>query len=400
MLKCRELSRLTKVSRFTSILVSTNPLPIIFGFITSTSFKWRNQTPGSPQSVLDNSYLYLARNARSPSNPTGSSTSKATTLLDPFHPATKLKPHQIPSWQASGIKVRLVPMALLQKPEPMFKYELGNRRLPAHRSALQGTLAPKKLARRIPMSYLTATSKERMGSKRYMRRRITTRIKTALNLIVTRGAYVDQTEIQNGTGQLKEDGSEIRHNPSPCLKFDNEEASVMGEKWIMQGTVHRYVNLICSYTIHLGWSYIFYPTTQVYNMPYPILVTLLRQGLQSLYKSATKLERQWFKEASLTQPPPRPRRNQTDPSRTNNSTQVKLTKPAIKPSTHGQKYKTVEPRPSPDSVYGGGEKPQEAGLKNVCRCQIKSPTAVKPELWETQLRLGLATMQERLRKRR
>jgi len=207
-------------------------------------------------------------------------------LLDPSHPATKLKPQQIPSWQAEGIKVRLVPMALLQKPEPMCsgedpfsrnfvpwaeriqhakkagiravstvgvdslslvgahnqmiddsdlfpKSELGNKRLPGHRSVPQGVLkdlALKKLALRVPMSYLTATSKERMGSKRYMRRRITTRIKTALNLIVTRGAYVDQNEIQHGTA-----GSEIKHNPSPPLKFDNEEASLMGEKWIMQG---------------------------------------------------------------------------------------------------------------------------------------------------------------------
>ena len=114
--------------------------------------------------------------------------------------------------------------------------ELGNKRLPGHRSVPQGALkdlALKKLALRIPMSYLTATSKERMGSKRYMRRRITTRIKTALNLIVTRGAYVDQNE----AGQLKEDALEVKHNSLPHLKFDNEEASVMGEKWIMQGAI-------------------------------------------------------------------------------------------------------------------------------------------------------------------
>ena len=229
--------------------------------------------------MLDNSYVYLARNAQFPSNPTGSSTSKVTTLLDPLHPATKLKPHQIPSWQADGIKIKLVPMALLQKPESMCSGEdpfsrmfvpwaeriqhakkagmratrvdllgadnqsiddsdlfpkslLGNKRLPLHRSMPRGALkdlALKKLSLRIPMSYLTATSKDRMGAKRHMRRRITTRIKTALNLIVTRGAYVDQNEIQDETGQLE--GKPLSH-----LKFDSEEASLMGEKWIMQGT--------------------------------------------------------------------------------------------------------------------------------------------------------------------
>ena len=291
MLKCRELSRLSKVPRFTSILVSS-PFPKSLRLSQVLFFKkWRNQTPGSPQSVLDNSYYYLARNA-SPSNSDGSSTAKAT-LLDPSHPAAKLKPLQLPSWQADGIKIRLVPMALLQKPasqcsgeDPFVrkfvswaeriqhakkvgmkvastgdlvgahnqriedcdlfpKSELGNKRLPGYRSVPRGALkdlALKKLALRIPMSYLTATSKERMGAKRYMRQRITTRIKTALNLIVARGAYVDQSEIQNAADQLKkEDELETKHNkPLPCLKFDNEEASLMGEKWIMQGTVYRY----------------------------------------------------------------------------------------------------------------------------------------------------------------
>ena len=230
--------------------------------------------------MFDNSYVKLAKNASS-GNPNNGSNS--TSLLDPSHPATKLKPQQLPLWQADGLKIKLVPMALLQKPlsqcsgEDPFarnfvswaeriqhakkaglkvvsselvgpqnqriedwdlfpKSELGNKRLPGHRSVVQGSLkdlALKKLARRIPMSYLTSTSKERMGSKAHMRRRITTRIKTALNLIVTRGAYVDQRGTQNEAGQLKKDESEIKHDPLPHLKFDNEEA---GEKWIMQGT--------------------------------------------------------------------------------------------------------------------------------------------------------------------
>ena len=243
--------------------------------------------------MFDNSYIKLARNASLPSttNHNGSSTSNSTpTLLDPSHPATKLKPQQLPLWEADGIKIKLVPMALLQKPlsqcsgkDPFARHfvpwaeriqhakkagmkvvstelvgaqnqriedcdlfpksELGNKRLPGHRSVPRGAikdLVLKKLARRIPMSYITATSKERMGQKTHMRRRVTTRIKTALNLIMTRGAYVDQSEIQKEAGQLNEDESETKQNPFPLLKFDNEEASLMGEKWIMQGTLYLY----------------------------------------------------------------------------------------------------------------------------------------------------------------
>jgi len=129
-------------------------------------------------------------------------------------------------------------------------------------------------------------------------------------------------------------------------------------------------------------------------MPYPKLVTLLRQGLQSLYKSAAKLERQWLKEALLPQPPPRSKRQQTDPSRTNKGTP---TKPAIEPSTYGRQVETAMPSPSPGPTHGVVEEPQGSGPKRVRR--ITSPTAVKPELWETQLRSGLAIMQERLGKK-
>ena len=394
--------------------------------------------------MFDNSYLKLARNT----SPNGSLTA---TLLDPSHPATKLKPQQFPLWQADGIKIKLVPMALLQKPvsqcsgeDPFTRHfvtwaeriqhakkagmkvvstdlvgaqnqriedndlfpksELGNKRLPGYRSAPRGALKDltlKKLALRIPMSYITATSKERMGQKTHMRRRVTTRIKTALNLIVARGAYVDQSEIQNGAGQVKGDESEIKQNPLPGLKFDNEEASLMGEKWIMQGTVYRYNNfyqLEMPYiSTHLGWSYIFYPTTEIYNMPYPKLVTLLRQGLKFLYKTATELERRWLKEALRPQPLPRLKYEQTDPSRTNKNTREKPTKPAVEPSTHEHQVEMSSPSSSPGSAYGVVEKPQKSGPNRVHR--VENPTAVKPELWESQLLSGLAIMQERLGKR-
>ena len=70
---------------------------------------------------------------------------------------------------------------------------------------------------------------------------------------------------------------------------------------------------------HLGWSYIFYPTIEVYNMSYPKLVTLLRQGLQSLYSSAAKLERQWLKEALV---PQTLKRQQIGPSRANKKSAI------------------------------------------------------------------------------
>lgn len=188
--------------------------------------------------MFNNSYLNLAKK-ESPSNHNGSSASNSAALLDPSHPATKLRPIELPCWQVNGIKIKLVPMALLQKPQTQCSgndpfardfvpwaekvLHAKDAGMQTESTDLAGAKKKKKLARRIPMSYLTATSRERMGNKTHMRRRITTRIKTALNLIVARGAYMDQSNIQ-----------------PPRLKFDNEEASVMGEKWIMQGKVFRH----------------------------------------------------------------------------------------------------------------------------------------------------------------
>jgi hypothetical protein len=124
-------------------------------------------------------------------------------------------------------------MALLQKPlsqcsgnDPFARNFVPWAKKILHADVV-GEPKKKNLTRRIPMSYITATSKERMGQKTHMRRRITTRIKTTLNLIVTRGAYVDQSETH-----------------LPQVKFDDEEASLMGEKWVMQGKVYHYDDFI------------------------------------------------------------------------------------------------------------------------------------------------------------
>lgn len=134
-------------------------------------------------------------------------------------------------------------------------------------------------------------------------------------------------------------------------------------------------------------------------MPYHKLVTLLRQGLRSLYKSATELERRWLKEALLPQQSPRLKYQKTypSPSRTNKDTWEKPTEHAVEPSRHEHQVEISNPGSSPDSACGVIEKVQKSASYRVHR--VESPTAVKLELWEAQLLSGLAIMQERLGKR-
>ena len=101
-------------------------------------------------------------------------------------------------------------------------------------------LAWKKAQRRIPMSSFTVTSKARMGSLRCTRRIITLRMKAALNMIVTRGAYFGDRATRNYG--IVEEAPGVRDTPSRSMMFDEED---VGRKWVMQGhfilscVVHR-----------------------------------------------------------------------------------------------------------------------------------------------------------------
>jgi hypothetical protein len=129
-------------------------------------------------------------------------------------------------------------------------------------------------------------------------------------------------------------------------------------------------------------------------MPYSKLVTLLRQGLEYLYKTATALERRWLQEALFPQSLLLLKYTETGPIRRNKDIREKPTNPAIEPSTHEHQVEMSEPRSvSPDSAYGVVEKPPKPAPNCV------SPTVVKPELWKKQLLSGLAIMEKRLGKR-
>lgn len=164
-------------------------------------------------------------------------------------------------------------------------------------------------------------------------------------------------------------------------------------------------------------------------MPYPKLVTLLRQGLKSLYKTASELERRWLKEALLSQPHPRPasgvvkKPQKSGPDDVHQVESPTAANPdllearllsglAIIKKRLGKRICLSSRRcaafqrsifvsfstpsfhsVSPGSAYGV----KEPGPNHEHR--VESPTAVKPELWESQLLSGLAIMQERLGKR-
>ncbi|KAF8153014.1 hypothetical protein B0H34DRAFT_721836 [Crassisporium funariophilum] len=418
--KCHELCKLPRVPRFTSIL-------------------WRHQTPGSPQSVFTNTYLRAQRSnptqSRSHGDPASLQTS-GITVLDPSHPGLSLRPPSVPSWRGPGLGIKLVPMALLQQPDtgvspfprPMMIWServqrvkdagitativrnrptlidrSGNHpddvqlffehvmnRLSGRRAELQGslrTLALRKLSLRVPMSYLTATSKDRMGPKRHMRRRITTRIKTALNLIVSRGAYVETITSQSAKGShhaIEGGKAGTERQLVPRMKFSAEEAKGMGTKWIMQ-----------------GWSYIFYPDLHVFNMPYETLVPLLREGLRTLYASANSLERQWLAEALVKEGSGEA--NTSRPTQRRFGTGGTLESRSDSMDGARKEHPVSEAQPeSRGSKLPGDMKADTKGhgVRKLAPRSIKRPDNL-PEhhRWERQLRFGLDLLKQRIEER-
>lgn len=115
------------------------------------------------------------------------------------------------------------------------------------------------------MSFFSATNQKRMGGKAVYVGAIKRKIKNATRLVVLRGAKV-------GRGEYK-------GTPYAKVVFDEEEVTRMdGRGWIMP-----------------GWSYVFFPTTEVYRMPYPDLVSCIRDALRFVYTRAHAMEQGWLK---------------------------------------------------------------------------------------------------------
>lgn len=92
-----------------------------------------------------------------------------------------------------------------------------------------------KAKQRIPMSFSTMTSKARMETKRCTRRKITLRVKAALNLIVARGADYGDEFKENSVCVEQIHNNAPPGSPWPTMKFNENEAKSMRRNWILQG---------------------------------------------------------------------------------------------------------------------------------------------------------------------
>jgi hypothetical protein len=135
-------------------------------------------------------------------------------------------------------------------------------------------------------------------------------------------------------------------------------------------------------------------------MEYPKLVTLLRQGLKSLYETATELEQRWLKEALLTQPPRRSASGVVEKPQKSGPDDVQRVESFMAANPDLLEARLLSGLAVIKERLGKQDLSSRRYLGDPNRVhRVESPTAVNPELWESQLLSGLATMQEGLGKR-
>ncbi|KAL5520767.1 hypothetical protein ACEPAF_2770 [Sanghuangporus sanghuang] len=129
----------------------------------------------------------------------------------------------------------------------------------------------------INMSLMHVIGKKNVHKFSAVRTRIKRRIKAAVNLIVTRDA-------------------DVRTVKGKQVVVSNETDD--GEKWILQ-----------------DWTYVFRPSLEVYRMPFPTLISYIREALEFVNASSRRLNiiwelsevtatRQRRRESRLSQPEP------------------------------------------------------------------------------------------------
>ncbi|KAI0080379.1 hypothetical protein K474DRAFT_248173 [Panus rudis PR-1116 ss-1] len=189
-------------------------------------------------------------------------------VLDPTHPAALLPRRELdrilPKHRHKVMTMRMFPNGLLSKvqgenewSDPPFHYteESDN---PDHLKVNLSMVSGLKLHRSCRI-----------------RDRCAYRIKQGIGLVVTRGAKAEKSK----------EGEE-------SVVFDASDA---GSHWLVRGK-RRLLPLLTSgscMVMNPGWTYAVYPTLETYKMPWPAMISAIRECLINVAKCARRHEAAW-----------------------------------------------------------------------------------------------------------
>ncbi|KAL5514719.1 hypothetical protein ACEPAG_2035 [Sanghuangporus baumii] len=177
-------------------------------------------------------------------------------VIDPSHPWAKIPSYKysrkLPVFYKTGVLVlHAYPKALLSPPAVP---------RPDVKSAPEPTVYRKDgkikgRSKAINMSLMHVIGKKNVHKFSVVRSRIKRRIKAAVNLIVTRDASVRTVR-----------GKQV------VVSYETDD----GEKWILQ-----------------DWTYVFKPSLEVYRMPFPTLISNIREALRFVNAASRRLNLIW-----------------------------------------------------------------------------------------------------------
>ncbi|KAG1891300.1 hypothetical protein F4604DRAFT_405880 [Suillus subluteus] len=267
--KCLDLSRLPKAPGLRSI-------------------NRRNVTPGSPLPLLF----------------PGSASYSPAHAVDPTHPATRWKAHAFPYFSCPAFILRAVPKGALLRPD--FERRLSR----VERSTMVPRGERKDGCKRLDMSIFFMISKKNTNKRAVVRNRIAMRIRSAFELIVTRGADAEPKDNVKGRPLGKECGPEESSSvvKKPKKKIDRSGRELKLASLASSITPSN-LGLVSNPepTKHLilqDWTYVMSPSLLSYRMPLPDLIQHLRAGLESIRTQSMKLNVQWALDEKPTINPP------------------------------------------------------------------------------------------------
>ncbi|OSD00508.1 hypothetical protein PYCCODRAFT_1479171 [Trametes coccinea BRFM310] len=259
--------------------VELSHLPKLNQSIKSINF--RRTTPGSVS--------HLAFSARPP---------PAKNVLDPSHPALAYNGAEwnraFKWWRSQGFSIRAFPKGLLAKPDPFHPdppYSLNE--------------GPRK-GHSLNMSLLDCAPKSVGG--RVVRQEILRKFKTAISLIVVRGADVVQDEDGNPrlvfrtvTDATEEDGSYWTDEEDETV---DQADTIAGIGTVVEAMTDaedrtkpeaRAMNRRDERWILSDWTYLIRPELEVYGMSYVKLIPSVRDALQRILATGLRLEDDWVR---------------------------------------------------------------------------------------------------------
>ncbi|KAI0068660.1 hypothetical protein BV25DRAFT_1986245 [Artomyces pyxidatus] len=189
-------------------------------------------------------------------------TQESSDLFDPKHPAANLplavRRNICPKWRHTAFNFFAFPKAFMSKPEIQYTAPYILTPYP-EKDRDQSTL------QQVNMSLGFLSSRSRLVLSSVIRHKIRRRIRTAISLVVTRGATAELDDKKN-------------------LRVIFNDADAGAEKWLVP-----------------DWAYIVQPTNACYQMPIPEMISLVRQALEYLRFGALKLDYTWEKDILVPQ---------------------------------------------------------------------------------------------------